>query len=342
MTDLEQLVRDTLSNRASTVDRGPAWRPADVSTPRRHPAWVAPLIAAAVIIAVAAAVVGLRHVADRDRAAHKTGAPTQQRPSPTPTSSPDPSPTVTSLPPTGHPARRAALTTFGLRPLPGFALHEVLSEPGYQRRAVRITADPDVPIGCNGCESASDYITVYAKGRFDAAANGVTSWPATTVGTHPAHLGQLAWIDGPTTRLPTIAWEYQSDSWAVVQGVTTLGGQTARLQQVAAAVKPSTPQPIPVPFRLTWVPDLAVTSVVDDRSENYAFTLNLGSIDGYGFNALVQRGQTATVPATLAVPHQDRRVDRLLRPQDCGGRCPSRQGAGRVRLVGRRGPPAPQ
>ena len=40
-------------------------------------------------------------------------------------------------------------------------------------RAVRITDDPDQPIGCNGCESASDYVTVYAPGRFDAAAKGV-------------------------------------------------------------------------------------------------------------------------------------------------------------------------
>ncbi|HZZ95977.1 MAG TPA: hypothetical protein VFE19_03120 [Jatrophihabitantaceae bacterium] len=287
--DLERLLRATLDGRADLVQDGPRWETTAVPSHRRR--WLAPAVAAAVVAALAGALVALQQANDDQ------SRPTRS-PSPTVRSAPDPSPTATSLPPTAHPARRAALTTFGLRPLPGYATHAAWSEPGYRQRAVRIIADPDEPIGCNGCESASDYITVYAKGRFDAAANGVTSWPTTSVANHPTHLGQLAWVGGPSTRLPTMAWEYEPDSWALVQGVTPLGGRTATLQQVAAAVEPSAAEPILVPFRLTWAPDLAVTDVFDDRSENYALVFDLGSGGGHGFSAAVQRGQTPTVPMT--------------------------------------------
>ena len=291
--DLERLLRATLAGRAATVTAGPRPDEAGPSTPRRR--WLAPAVAAATVVALAGGALAIKQVTD-DRGPNS--AVSTQRPTfshgPVPTRTPTP----TVPPPTGHPARTAALSMFALSDLPGFTLHAAWSASGYRQRAVRISDDPDQPVGCNGCESASDYVTVYDKGRFDAAKKGVTSWTTTTIHGRRAYLGSLAQLSKPGPKVPTVAWEYAANSWALVQGVTPLGAGTSTLRQVAGAVEPTAASPILVPFRMTWAPALPVTEVVDDRSEGYGLTVVLGADSGHGFNVLVQRSQTAAVPPT--------------------------------------------
>lgn len=85
--DLETLLRDTLSARAETITRGPNWQPAQPRQRRRR--WVAPLIAAAAVLAVAGTVVAIHASSGRQRATHPSGTP-----SPTPTSS---APSLTAM-----------------------------------------------------------------------------------------------------------------------------------------------------------------------------------------------------------------------------------------------------
>jgi hypothetical protein len=87
--DLERLLRDTLAARAETVTSGPAWAPI-VDAPHRPHRWLAPLIAAAVVVAVAVGVIVV------ERSSHHTNAVHP---------SPSPSPSITG------PVQQSCLTT---------------------------------------------------------------------------------------------------------------------------------------------------------------------------------------------------------------------------------------
>lgn len=124
MTDLEQLIRETLHDRAETVTSGPSWTPADAAAPagaeildlipprepRPRRSWRGPaaLLAAAAVVGgvVAAVVVTTRHGASHDRAAHSSLA---HRLAPV-----DRAACRATLPPAWRAAARAAST-----PLPG-------------------------------------------------------------------------------------------------------------------------------------------------------------------------------------------------------------------------------
>jgi hypothetical protein len=89
--DLEQLLRETLATRAGTVDRGPSWRGSD-EAPRKPHRWLAPLIAAAIVLAVAGGVIAIEHSSGPTQPTHPT--PVQSL-IPSPTATPTPSPTDT-------------------------------------------------------------------------------------------------------------------------------------------------------------------------------------------------------------------------------------------------------
>ncbi|MEP7020257.1 MAG: hypothetical protein ABI808_06370 [Pseudonocardiales bacterium] len=80
--DVERVLRTTLTNRAGTVTNGPAWNAQDdVSTrrTRRRARWLAPLAAAAVILAVVGGVFALRY---NDKPPQSTPAAIDQTPIP--------------------------------------------------------------------------------------------------------------------------------------------------------------------------------------------------------------------------------------------------------------------
>jgi hypothetical protein len=183
--------------------------------------------------------------------------------------------------PPSHAVRKARLAWFGLDPVGGFHVHERMSEPGSRTIGLRSSADHGVPVNCNGCAMVSDWVTVFDAGTFPAQRYGVTGWTRTTVDGHPAYLGRMPVVGtGRTTTVPTIAWAYGADAWAVVQGVTSLGGRSATLHALARATHPDVDVPIELPFRLGVVPlDRPVTGIDDDRPAGYAFTMQFGSAD---------------------------------------------------------------
>src|SRR4051794_6060309 len=201
MTDLETELRAMLRTRADDITTLPERvlpaTGADVvvlrpGLHRRRTNW---LVAATVtaVLAIAAAVFA---ASDRDR----SGPPTTQHT----TSSATPTPT-----PTSHAPRKVNLAWFGMRSVPGFDRHLWLSDPGYRTLAVRARADQGVPVGCNGCEMASDYVVVFDRGAFDAKKYGVTMWTRTAVSGHSAYVGTMPWYGAKDHIVPTIAWQFR-------------------------------------------------------------------------------------------------------------------------------------
>lgn len=280
MSDLETELRAMLQRRAGDITTLPEHvlpvAGEDVlefapSGHRRRTGWLVAATVAAVL-AVAAAVVA---TGDRDRsgpppAQHTTSVP---RPTPTPT-------------PSSHAPRKVKLAWFGMQAVPGFDRHIWVSDPGYRTLAVRARADQDAPVGCNGCEMASDYVVVFDRGAFDAKKYGVAGWSRTKVSGHTAYIGSMPWYGAKNHVVPTLAWQFRPGEWAIVQGVTSLGGRSSTLKRVAAAVRPTVSVPIELPFRLDYVPDAPITEVTDDRNEGYAFTMNfsIGRTDGLSFD----------------------------------------------------------
>ena len=74
-SDLETLLRETLANRAETVHRGPSWQP---PTSPAHFRRFAPLIAAAVVAAIAGSLV----LIDHDQSDNRPAGPNRPTPSP--------------------------------------------------------------------------------------------------------------------------------------------------------------------------------------------------------------------------------------------------------------------
>lgn len=284
MTDLETNLRAMLRERANDItglstSLLETSDEIDLDAPARHPHRRTGLSLSAAAACVLL-VLGVASVLDRhgvgQRRDNRVGRSEGPRPSPTATTGRLP----TALPPTAHALRQVTPTSIAVRTLPGFVIHARGSEPGYRWVAVRARADRGLPVGCNGCESATAYVDVFDRGRFDPAAHGVSSWTRTQVRGHAAYLGQLTWLGGAPHQVATLAWRFGTDRWALVQGVTAYGATTAVLAAIAAAVEPGVAAPVEVPFRLTWIPDLPLTKLIDDRSEGYALTISLGHNDG--------------------------------------------------------------
>lgn len=274
MSDLETELRAMLQERAGDITTVPARilpdpneELADRST--RHPrtTW---LVAAAVAVVLAVAAVVVASSGDR----HSTPPANHT------TSSPAPPPT-----PTGHAARKVKLAWFGMQPVSGFDERLWVSDPGYRTLAVRARADDEVPVGCNSCEMASDYIYVFDQGAFDPAKYGVPTSTRARVAGHRGYVGTMR-LSGTNHLVPTLAWQFSSNEWAAVQGVTPLGGQTDTLKELAAAVRPAESVPIELPFRLDYLPNAPITQVTDDRAEGYAFDMNfsIGRTNGFAFD----------------------------------------------------------
>lgn len=280
MNDLDTELRAMLRERAGDIDTLPAYftdlESVEVlDTSRRHTAW---LVAAAV--AAVLAIVGALF-AIRPGSTHRAPATTHS-PSVTHTSTAPVPP-----PKTGHANRKISLSWFGMKALPGYALHARESDPGYRWLAVRNTGDIAQPEGCNGCESASDYIYVFDKGAFDAAKYGVTSWSPVRVSDTLGYIGLMPEYGASRYEVRTVAWQYASGAWTLVQGVTPSGSSNSALLEVANAVEPTVAVPITLPFALSYVPNLAITQVMDDRSEGYSFTMQFGEVMGRNMNVTI-------------------------------------------------------
>jgi hypothetical protein len=192
-----------------------------------------------------------------------------------------------------------------MKKLAGFVEHDRASAPGYRWMAVRGRTDAGVPVGCNGCESASAYIYVLDKGRFTGSAK-VRSWTKVDVAGTTGYLGTMPSYPDGRHQLPTVAWEFRPGEWALVQGVTALGGTRDALTTIAAAVEPTRAVPFELPFRLDYVPSLPITAIEDDRSEGYAFVLRLGSVDGVSVDITLwnQKELAGEYDSSHAVPQR--------------------------------------
>jgi hypothetical protein len=293
MSDLDRAMRAMLLERAQDIAVVPPdLVRLDSSTPRSHVHRTAWLVAATVVAVLA--VVGVTLAVTGNHGSRHGTPPATHVPSPTPTTR------VTGT----HLERRAALSWFGMAPLTGFAQHLWQSEPGYRSLAVRRAGDTATPIGCNGCVSASDYIYVYDKGAFDAAARHVSTWQHVTVGTTPAFLGTTSRTGNAKYNVTSVAWQFRPGEWALVQGVTPAGSTQQALLAVADAVRPATSVPIGLPMTFDYLPDLPVVEVTDDRSEGYAFTLTLGNLAGRSFSLTLWNGTSLTYyNSSTPVPH---------------------------------------
>jgi hypothetical protein len=281
MSDLDTALRAMLRERANDIDALPAaiaeLNGLDiVDTGRRHhspqgrrTAW---LIAAAVaaVLAVVGAAVAIRSGSATKHLSPATPSPTQH------TSSPSPTPT------TAHARRLITLSWFGMVRLPGYQLGSQTAQPGYRQLGIKPNDDHDLPPGCNGCAPWTAYITVFDKGRF--AASGVDGWQQTSVGTARAYLGRRQWVgvhpDGDKTVVATLAWQYGSDKWVVVQGLTKATSGQQSLQHIASAVRPGESVPLRLPFRLGYLPPhLPVVFAYQDLTGQYPTQLRFGPID---------------------------------------------------------------
>ena len=293
MTDLDIELRTMLRTRALDITSVPdsiaqfsparddghgTVRELDLHRPPRRRAGL--LVAASV--AVVLALVGLVVAIDRngDHPKHVTPPATHQ-----PTPRPTPSPST-------HVRTSVSLSWFGMADLPGFVLHARESRPGYQWLAVRGVHDTGVPVGCNGCESASDYIYVFTANRFDEAKYGMRSGKQISVNGSPARLGTAPEYGSPTHVVPGIAWQFRPGEWVLVQGVTSMGGDPSTLQTVADAVRPTQQVPIPMPCTFGYLPDLPIVDIMDDRSEGYAFLLTMGDATGRSFAITLWNGNS--------------------------------------------------
>ncbi|MBN9618943.1 MAG: hypothetical protein J0H43_04330 [Actinobacteria bacterium] len=287
MSDVETALRAMLQERAADIESLPEHLLETVERAgRRRPPRTVWLVAAAVVVvlAVVGGVLALRGHGRRTAPA-----------------TPTPRPSTSSTPvPHSHAERQVSLSWPGMQAIPGVEQRLRLSEPGYRMMALRASADHDAPVGCNGCEMASDDVFVIDPGRFAPTRYGVAGWSTTTVGGRPAYLGTMREYGGGRYTVPTLAWEFRPGQWILVQGVTALGGSADMLRQVAAAVRPTQSIPIELPLRLGYVPDLPVTEVMDDSTEGYDLVVRLGSATGRNFTIDVRPVDAGTTVAETA------------------------------------------
>lgn len=103
------------------------------------------------------------------------------------------------------------------------------------------------------------YLTVYRPGAFDPA--GIKNGKAGSVAGHKTVEANLpVGLDPKNEPVPgnkLLAWEYTGNAWAVVTSVSgdEADPSFADLTDLIAGLKPSTPQPATLPFRVGYLPD---------------------------------------------------------------------------------------
>ena len=279
MTDMDTALRTMLRERASEITSVPEHIIELHDGPRRHDrghrtGW----LVAASIVAVLLVVGTIVALGSGSGQRHGNPAVSHQ---PTPTA---PAPTAP------HIRRQVALNWIGMAALPGFTQHLRESRPGYRLLAVRMNNDSGTPVGCNGCENTSDDIYVYDRGVFDPVKQKVSTWKRVTVNGTTGYLGSSPWQESTTHSVPTVAWQFRPNEWAAVQGVTDAGGLESTLLKVARAVRPTVDVPITLPMTFTYLPDLPIMDITDDRSEGYAFMITFGDVTARSFSLTLWDG----------------------------------------------------
>lgn len=162
------------------------------------------------------------------------------------------------------------------------------------------------PADCPGCNhsAATAAVTLYAPGAYDPAA-AETGEPVTVNGAEGFFAGPR-WPAGPV-----LAWPYDRNAWATVQGRSQTTGDLAPLQDIAARLRPAEHLAIGFPLRLsTLPPDMPLTGV-------------LGGSPGPRL-ALSFDGLTIRLWASDEFPahriEDSRRVEVYTVPVDIGGR----------------------
>jgi hypothetical protein len=267
MTRTEHDIRDALNAKAAEAADQVSLPVSRPRSPRR----LAPVLGA--IAAVAAVAVTVSLVATRDKSSTATPTPT---PTPTPT-------TVPSPPRTGCGAAATKNITlrydFRVDGPAGFtytpeslcvAMQQMLvsgkDSITHQSENPKVTS----PVGS---------VSVFPAGAFNPKA--VEKGRAVTVQGHRGYFATLpiigAWgpavgsavlppgavVLEPPKPAPALAWEYALDSWAVVQASWSTN-PLADTQLIAAHVRIGEHQPIPMPFKLGWVPNGLVVGGAQD------------------------------------------------------------------------------
>jgi hypothetical protein len=117
---------------------------------------------------------------------------------------------------------------------------------------------PDCP-GCNQ-SPATAVLTVYAWGAYDSAA--VTTGERVTVNGVDGYYLPARWPKGAV-----LAWRYDQNNWATVQGRTTMTADLDRLRDLAARFRPAERSPVRFPLRLEKSPDRMPLAWIDDYVE---------------------------------------------------------------------------
>jgi len=210
--DLERLLRATFAGRASKVTHGPGWTPTQVRTRHR---WIAPVVAAALVLGVVATFVGLQ--------ARRSDSP-----------------------PATPPAESQDLTSF---PVPGYPVAGMLWAEAYRAVAVRM------PGGHTAQNKADAIVFDFGtraypfKGFRSAARITVAGQHPGFRGQAPAI------PDAGTHLLPTVVWNYAPGRWALVQSIDGRPAPSTRaLLRLAAAARPDGHLTVTTAFRFSAVP----------------------------------------------------------------------------------------
>jgi hypothetical protein len=263
--DLEQLLRATLERRAGTVDSGPAW----TGVPATRRRWLAPLVAAAAVVAVTGAVLGIQHAVDRRG----------QAPNPRPGTH-VPQPSTVSSPPPAPPARlQGVALRWAHSPVPqGYRLeYRTLTADFALQQLVKI-GDPQAPPTGGGWHGV--LVRVWTPGAFD---------PASMRSRRTVQVGGLSGLYGSAPagqfdpqvrvssgRLPTLAVRH-AGRWVTFAGQTAQTQRAAELVRVARSVLVgSGTAAMRVPLRLGTAPaGLRVLGANEDLDPTHPYGLTV-------------------------------------------------------------------
>jgi hypothetical protein len=265
---LETALQEMLRERASDIETLPAhlgeldrdetlsWRP---DRRRDHSRWLL-VAAAAVVLAIAGSIIGIRSA-------------TEHGPTNTPATKPA-SPAVTTTAPA--PRVLAGLQwTIGVDVPSGYQLHERAYTPHYQSISLLKLGATD----STGCCGSQVFVTLYEPGAYDAA--GVTSGQSVLVGNAKGWFGKRpsGSFDGmvPVSNdsLPTLSWQYAPNAWAIARGNAPSTQQLKQLLIIASSIHPSTSSSISTPLRLSYLPPgLNPVRIYQDLTQAYGTTFD--------------------------------------------------------------------
>lgn len=274
MNDLDDALRAMLRDRAGDIRALPTeladpgaldhLTPDDRPTHHRATRWML-VAAAAVVLAVTGSII----------AVHNLGSGKVTSPAATVSHTPGP------VRPAPNGAGRILQWTVGIDVPAGYQLMDRALAPTSQTVSLRKLADPDAKGCCGGSLPRTVYATVYNRGAFRSAVAAQAGTPV-RVGDRPAWSATLP--GGPfdsftpisNDPLPSVAWEYAPDSWAVVQATTPATRELSRLLLVANAVRPGETSALRLPLRLGYLPaGLTARSASQNLVEVYGTTVTL-------------------------------------------------------------------